>query len=68
MPLCVRKGCEKAYEVSDNHPTACQHHSKGPIFHEGLKVHLLVLSPCHVDELIALEGLGLLYEESGFFR
>ncbi|TPX32268.1 hypothetical protein SmJEL517_g04599 [Synchytrium microbalum] len=34
---CTNKGCGKQYEEEDNTDTSCEHHSGGPIFHEGLK-------------------------------
>ncbi|CAG8537936.1 2332_t:CDS:2 [Cetraspora pellucida] len=37
MPICVHKGCEKAYDEKDNHESACLYHPSAPIFHEGLK-------------------------------
>jgi len=37
MPKCARKGCEKDYSEERNNDSACQYHSGGPVFHEGLK-------------------------------
>ncbi|CAM0138455.1 hypothetical protein VKS41_007068 [Umbelopsis sp. WA50703] len=37
MVKCTRKGCEKEYTEETNNDSACQYHSGGPVFHEGLK-------------------------------
>nr|CCC89385.1 conserved hypothetical protein [Trypanosoma congolense IL3000] len=29
---CRNYGCQKEFVVDENHPTACQHHSEGPVF------------------------------------
>ncbi|KAJ1552121.1 Cysteine and histidine-rich domain-containing protein 1 [Nowakowskiella sp. JEL0078] len=35
--LCTRRGCGKSFKDDENNEAACEFHSGGPVFHEGLK-------------------------------
>jgi len=34
---CKHPGCQSEYGIAENHASACRHHTKAPLFHEGSK-------------------------------
>eukprot|EP00967_Tisochrysis_lutea_P044965 scaffold54539_cov28-Tisochrysis_lutea.AAC.1 len=57
---CKHPGCQAEYTIAENHETACRHHTKPPLFHEGSKQW-----PCcgikkwDFDDFLAVPGCNI---------
>jgi hypothetical protein len=64
---CLRMGCNKPFNVADNHPRACRFHCGAPIFHDAAKFW----SCCpgwkkyDFDAFLAVEGCRFGYHDDG---
>lgn len=55
--VCTRRGCSKRYTDATNGYDACQFHSEGPVFHEGMKGWMCCSKRViNFDECLAIPG------------
>ena len=64
---CQRKGCQKTFNVSDNHSCACSYHEGQPIFHDAAKFWSCCSEKkCYdFDEFMAVKGCKTGYHDDG---
>ncbi len=64
---CQRKGCQKVFNVADNHEAACTYHRGQPVFHDAIKLW----SCCpdkrcfDFDEFLAVPGCAVGLHDDG---
>lgn len=64
---CLRKGCQKVFNWSDNHPTACVYHKGQAIFHDAAKFWSCCMDKkCYeFEEFLKVPGCGIGNHDDG---